>query len=66
MQVGQECLCKPVTFALSAHGHTQTMSGVIGYIHPAGRYIGVDFRVPGGVIREGFHPMDVRVKNRKR
>lgn len=58
--VGQPCVAAPVTFSIGSNGQRQPMRGEITYVHPLGRYVTVAFETAGGIIRESFHPLEVR------
>ena len=64
LYVGQKAVCKTKTFHEykwdSSHKHT-TMTGRISYIHPEERFIIVDFETPGGILRESYKPMEVKL-----
>lgn len=58
MIVGDNVTKTPVTFCdydeETRKQIARPMRGVVFYVHPQGRYYGVEFTMPGGKIRECF------------
>ena len=55
--VGQKVARCPITFSDRENGANsprKTMSGVVVYVHPQGRYHTVEFELWGGKVKESF------------
>lgn len=53
---GSRVSCKPVTF-----GDGKRFTGRVVYAHTGGRWVTVEFEVPGGKLRESFMREDVEL-----
>lgn len=71
MELGQRVVCRPVAlveYELNGNKSLNTVrTGKVCFIHPAGRYVTVEFEMPGGqVLKESFKPWEVQEAGRRR
>lgn len=71
-RIGQKVVCKPESFnpgerlgrageeGSSGGWNRKYLTGIITYIHPRGRFIVAEFKLPGGTVRECFKMNEVQ------